>query len=374
MSGIEILDVSKQYEGNIQAVENLSLQVEDGEFLVLLGPSGCGKTTTLRCVSGLEIPDTGEVFLGEKQVYSADGGINVPARDRHIGMVFQNYALYPHMTVAKNIAFGLKTRKYPKSEIGVRVTEAIAAVGLDELEDRYPRELSGGQQQRVALARVLARRPRYLLFDEPLSNLDPKLRVTLRAELKSLHDHVGATSIYVTHDHNEAMILGDRIAVMENGSIVQVCSGERLYNYPETASIAAFMGNPKTNLLAGEVAHSDDGLLFVPEDDPYNMLRLSHELQEYKGQRIHLHVRPEDVSVRTQLLEDETPLTVMAVMPQGADTLVFLQFESKSGQMVVRSMVSSALDLTIGQPVGVDMSRGNVYSGSTRRIIGSFGY
>jgi multiple sugar transport system ATP-binding protein len=374
MNGIEIHDISKVFEGNIQAIGNLNLQVEEGEFLVLLGPSGCGKTTTLRCISGIESPETGEIALGERTVFSASEGINVPARDRHIGMVFQNYALYPHMTVANNIAFSLKTRKYPKAEIEGRVKEAIEMVGLEGLEDRHPRELSGGQQQRVAVARVLAARPHYLLFDEPLSNLDPKLRVALRAELKTLHRKIGATSIYVTHDHNEAMILGDRIAVMDGGTIIQVSTGDRLYNYPETATVASFMGNPKTNLFAGEVVVTEDGLLFVPEDDPYNMLPVSHELMSFCGQRIHLHVRPEDVTVRTRLDEDETPLSVMAVMPQGADTLVFLQFESKTGQMVVRSMVNSTLELSIGQPVGVDFARGNIYSGATQRIIGSFGY
>jgi multiple sugar transport system ATP-binding protein len=358
----------------VQAIHNLTLEIDEGEFLVLLGPSGCGKTTTLRCVSGIESPDTGEIILGGKEVFSTRSGAAVPAKDRHVGMVFQNYALYPHMTVAKNIAFSLKTRKYPKSEISARVAEAIRMVGLEGLEDRHPRELSGGQQQRVAVARVLAARPNFLLFDEPLSNLDPKLRVSLRTEMKDLHHKIGATSIYVTHDQEEAMVLGDRIAVMENGIIVQVCTADKLYHYPETASVAAFMGNPKTNLLAGEVVSTDDGLLFIPEDDPYNMLRLTQELLKYRGQRIHLHIRPEDVSVRTRLEEDETPLSVMAVMPQGPDTLVYLQFESKTSQMVVRSMVKSAMDLSIGQPVGVDFSRGNVYSGSTQRIIGSFGY
>ena len=373
MEGIRAFDLSKRFDGYIQAISGINLEVEPGEFLVLLGPSGCGKTTTLRCISGIEEPDSGEIFLGEREVFSAITGSNVAARDRHVGMVFQNYALYPHMTVAKNIAFGLKTRKVPKANITERVDEVVSMVGLEGLEERYPKELSGGQQQRVALARTLAARPKFLLFDEPLSNLDPKLRVTLRTELKRLHRQIGATSIYVTHDQDEAMILGDRIAVMEVGYIIQVCSGERLYNYPETASVAAFTGNPKTNLIIGEVVDSADGLLLIPEDDPYNMLPLGEELKQYKGQYILLHIRPENVVVRTEIGEEETPLTVMAVMPQGADTLVFLQFESKRGQMVVRSMVDSAMDLSIGQPVGVSFTRGNVYSSVTKRIIGSFG-
>lgn len=374
MGGIQITDLSKWYTEAIPAVMNLNLLVEEGEFLVLLGPSGCGKTTTLRCVTGIETPNSGEIYLGGTCVYSDNQAVDVAPRDRHAGLVFQNYALYPHMTVAKNIAFGLKTRKMPKNLIGQRVKEAIALVGLEGYEDRSPSQLSGGQQQRVAVARMVAAQPEFLLFDEPLSNLDPKLRVSLRVELKRLHRKMEATSIYVTHDQAEAMILADRIAVMQNGTIVQVCDGNRLYHFPETVAIADFTGNPKTNVILGEVAHTEDGLVLLPEDDPYSMLFLDKELREYTGQRIYIHARPEDVEMTKELDEDEGRLNVLAVMPQGADVLVVLEFESCKKQLMAKSQEGFPFDLKVGQPVGVRFRRGNLYSEETGRIIGSFGF
>ena len=374
MGGIQIYDLSKWYTESIPAVRNLNLRVEDGEFLVLLGPSGCGKTTTLRCITGIETPNSGEIYLGETCVYSDSQGIDVPPRDRHAGLVFQNYALYPHMTVEKNIAFGLKSRKYPKHLIEQRVKEAISIVGLEGFEERSPSQLSGGQRQRVAVARMVAAQPEFLFFDEPLSNLDPKLRVSLRVELKRLHRKMEATSIYVTHDQAEAMILADRIAVMQNGSIVQVCNGNQLYHFPETVGIADFTGNPKTNVILGEIVRSEHGLLFLPDDDPYTIISLDDELKEHTGQRVYIHVRPEDVELLRTVDEDEGRLSVLAVMPQGADILAVLEFESRKKQIIAKAQGSFEFDMKIGQPLGVRFHRGNLYSGETGRIIGSFGY
>ena len=307
-------------------------------------------------------------------MYSDSQAIDVAPRDRHAGLVFQNYALYPHMTVARNIAFGLKTRKYPKKLIEQRVKEAIALVGLEGFEDRSPSRLSGGQRQRVAVARMVAAQPRFLLFDEPLSNLDPKLRVSLRVELKRLHHRMEATTIYVTHDQAEAMILADRIAVMQNGTIVQVCDGNQLYHFPETVGIADFTGNPKTNVILGEIARTEDGLLFLPEDDPFSMIYLDNELGEFSGQRVYFHVRPEDIELTKDIDEDEGRLSVLAVMPQGADVLAVLEFESGKKRVMAKKQGAFPFDLKVGQPVGMRFRRGNLYSEETERIIGSFGY
>ncbi len=226
-------------------MHDLSLQIEDGEFLILVGPSGCGKTTALRIVAGLEKPTSGTITIGDRVVN------DVSPRDRDIAMVFQNYALYPHMTVYKNLAFGLKERKTPKPEIDRRVREAGAMLGLDDLLKRRPAQLSGGQRQRVAMGRALVREPVAFLLDEPLSNLDAKLRVQMRAELKRIHQRLGITTIYVTHDQVEAMTLGDRIVVMSAGEVQQIGKPHDVYRHPANLFVAGFIGSPPMNLLRG---------------------------------------------------------------------------------------------------------------------------
>jgi ABC-type sugar transport system ATPase subunit len=237
--------VSKVFPGGTIAVEDLSLEVADGEFLILVGPSGCGKSTALRMVAGLERISAGDVFVGGTRVN------DVPPKDRDIAMVFQNYALYPHMTVERNLAFGLRQRRMPKGEIARRVTDVSAMLGLDELLKRRPGQLSGGQRQRVAMGRALVREPKAFLLDEPLSNLDAKLRVQMRAELKKLHRRLDITTIYVTHDQVEAMTLGERIAVMSAGRLQQVGVPQDVYDHPRNVFVAGFIGSPPMNLLRG---------------------------------------------------------------------------------------------------------------------------
>lgn len=373
MSGIVITNLAKWF-GNVAAVRDVNLEIEKGEFLVLLGPSGCGKTTTLRCVAGVEQPTGGEIHLSDVCVYSEVLNIDVPPKQRNTGMVFQNYALYPHMTVFQNVAFGLKMRHAPKSEIVPLVREALQLVDLDGFEDRYPKQLSGGQQQRVAVARTVVKRPDVLLFDEPLSNLDPKLRVSLRAHLRRLHTKMGATSLYVTHDQNEAMILADRIAVMDRGEILQIGTANEIYHFPETTTVAAFTGNPKANLIVGDIHRAEDRLILIPEPDPYCFVELPGECGRFGNQQVVFHVRPEDIAINREPGPDDGRLTVMVVMPEGADTLVHLMFQESSAQLVVKAPAFDFLDLRPGQEVAVSFNKGNIYNPDTERLVGSFGH
>jgi ABC-type sugar transport system ATPase subunit len=307
-------------------------------------------------------------------VFSDRKDIDIPPKQRNTGMVFQNYALYPHMTVFENVAFGLKMRGAPKSEIATLVREALELVDLDGFEDRYPKQLSGGQQQRVAVARTVVKRPDVLLFDEPLSNLDPKLRVSLRAHLKRLHAKMEATSLYVTHDQSEAMVLADRIAVMDRGEIVQIGTSFEIYHFPETASVASFTGNPKTNLVIGDIHRAEERLIFIPEPDQYCFIGLEEDCRQFSGQQVMFHIRPEDISINRTPGPDDGRLQVMAVMPEGADTLVHLMFADNSTQLLVKGPASEFLDLRPGREVSVSFHRGNIYSPVTERLIGSFGY
>ncbi|WP_042701338.1 ABC transporter ATP-binding protein [Thermococcus sp. PK] len=294
MAGVRLVDVWKIF-GDFQAVKEMNLEIKDGEFMVLLGPSGCGKTTTLRMIAGLEEPSKGQIYIGDKLVADPEKGIFIPPKDRDIAMVFQSYALYPHMTVYDNIAFPLKLRKVPKQEIDQRVREVAELLGLTELLNRKPRELSGGQRQRVALGRAIVRRPKVFLMDEPLSNLDAKLRVKMRAELKKLQRQLGVTTIYVTHDQVEAMTMGDRIAVMNAGVLQQVGTPEEVYDKPANTFVAGFIGSPPMNFLDASV--TEDGFLDFGE---FRLKLLSDQfevLQElgYVGKEVIFGIRPEDV-------------------------------------------------------------------------------
>src|SRR5512136_2214382 len=259
---IVIKNLTKRF-GDVVAVNNVSLTIKPGTFLTLLGPSGCGKTTLLRCVAGLEDPDGGEIYIGDRLIFSHPKGISLPAGKRDLGLVFQNYALWPHMTVYQNMTFALEIQKLPKAEIEKRVQASLAEVQMEGYADRYPREMSGGQQQRIALARMLAYRPKVFLMDEPLSNLDARLRMDMRSELKRLHYVSGATTIYVTHDQVEALTMSTTIAVMKEGVIQQLDTPDRIYHYPANLFVADFIGNPKVNLLDGVV----DGHSSVYLDD-----------------------------------------------------------------------------------------------------------
>src|SRR5687768_16640263 len=256
MARVELEKVSKIYPGGVRAVNAIDLQIKDQEFIVLVGPSGCGKSTTLRMVAGLEEISDGEIKIGDRVVN------NVPPKNRDIAMVFQNYALYPHMTVYRNMAFGLKLRKMPKAQIHQRVMEAAKILDIEHLLERKPKALSGGQRQRVAVGRAIVREPAAFLFDEPLSNLDAKLRVTTRAELKRLHQRLRTTTIYVTHDQEEAMTLGDRIVVMMDGVIQQAAAPLDTYNSPANRFVAGFIGMPPMNFFDGVVGVADGRLVF----------------------------------------------------------------------------------------------------------------
>ena len=284
MAQVDFVNVGKTFDSGILAVDDFSLTVEEGEFLILVGPSGCGKTTLLRMVAGLEEVTSGEILIAGKSVN------DLPPTERDVAMVFQNYALYPHMTVAQNLAFPLKQKKIRKAEITTRVLDVARLLGIEELLGRKPRELSGGQRQRVAIGRALVRRPVAFLMDEPLSNLDAKLRLQMRAELISLHKQLGITTIYVTHDQIEAMTLGDRVVVLNGGLAQQVDPPEQLYRHPANTFVAGFIGSPAMNFMHGRLddGELDLGVIRIPLPD-----RLRRVLARQSGNVI-IGVRPED--------------------------------------------------------------------------------
>ena len=265
MARVELEHVRKVYPNGYEAVEDASFAVEDGEFVVFVGPSGCGKSTLLRMIAGLEEITAGTLTIGDRVV--ADGATALPPKDRDIAMVFQNYALYPHMTVGENMGFGLKIRKFPKAEIAERVAEAARILGLEAVLDRKPGLLSGGQRQRVAVGRAIVRKPAVFLFDEPLSNLDAKLRVQMRTEIAKLHNALGATMIYVTHDQVEAMTMGDRIVVLKDGEVQQIDTPLALYGHPVNRFVAGFIGSPAMNFVEGRLASDGGTLAFVADGD-----------------------------------------------------------------------------------------------------------
>ncbi len=284
MAQIVLDSVSKVFGGDVIAVNNVSLEIGDGEFMVLVGPSGCGKSTILRILAGLEEVTGGEISIGETDV------TDLQPKDRDVAMVFQNYALYPHMTVEQNLGFGLKLRKTGKAEAKQRVADAAKILGLDPLMHRKPSELSGGQRQRVAIGRAMVREPRAFLMDEPLSNLDAKLRVQMRAELSRLHERLGTTTVYVTHDQVEAMTLGHRVAVLKEGILQQVDTPQNLYNHPANLFVAAFIGSPPMNLVEADVG--EGSLSFADTTLP---LATDAGMEAHRGRKVILGIRPSDL-------------------------------------------------------------------------------
>lgn len=327
MAGVTLENVTKRF-GDVVAVENANLEVKDKEFLVLVGPSGCGKSTTLRMIAGLEEVTEGTIKIGDTVVNE------IPPKDRDIAMVFQNYALYPHMNVYDNMAFGLKLRKIAREEIDQRVKEAARILGIENLLDRKPKQLSGGQRQRVALGRAIVRKPKVFLMDEPLSNLDAKLRVQMRTELSKLHDRLQTTVIYVTHDQTEAMTMGDRIVVLKDGIIQQVDDPLSLYDHPNNIFVAGFIGSPAMNFLEsilkeeGNTIYLDCGTfkIKVPEEQ----IRLHPEVKERINQKVVMGIRPEDLNdvaleVETEVTEDNTfKAKVEVVEPMGSESYLYL--------------------------------------------------
>jgi multiple sugar transport system ATP-binding protein len=329
---IKIQNLTKRF-GSVVAVNGVSLTIEPGTFLTLLGPSGCGKTTLLRCVAGLEDPDGGEIYIGDRLVFSHQQGISVPAGQRDLGLVFQSYALWPHMTVKKNMSFALELRHFPKEEMGQRIKESLAEVQMEGYQDRYPREMSGGQQQRIALARMLAYRPKVFLMDEPLSNLDARLRMDMRAEVKRLHHVAGATTIYVTHDQVEALTMSTKIAVMKEGVLQQLDTPDAVYHYPANLFVADFIGNPKVNLLEGAV--NGNSVDFGPFQIAMNT--------SGAPEKVVVAVRPEDVAISTQPVPGSVEFTAYSVLPAGADSTIIAH--SGGAEVTVRVMGISTINM-----------------------------
>ena len=291
MAEVKLINVSKIYEGKTIAVQEVNISVNDKEFLVLVGPSGCGKSTTLRMVAGLEEVTSGEIYIDNKLVN------DVSPKDRDIAMVFQNYALYPHMTVFDNMSFGLRLRKFEKADIKKRVMEAAQILQLESYLNRKPKALSGGQRQRVALGRAIVRHPKVFLFDEPLSNLDAKLRVQMRTEIAKLHKQLEATIIYVTHDQTEAMTMGDRIALMKDGIVQQIDTPLNLYKHPKNKFTAGFIGSPPMNFIDGLIL-SDNGLFFKSQEDLLTIRppqSYQNSLKNYISSEVTMGIRPEDI-------------------------------------------------------------------------------
>lgn len=292
MAGLNLVSIEKKYSNGFAAVKDFNLKIEDKEFIIFVGPSGCGKSTTLRMIAGLEEISGGDLYIGDKKMN------DVAPKDRDIAMVFQNYALYPHMTVFDNMAFGLKLRKMPKDEIKKRVDEAARVLGIEQLLDRKPKALSGGQRQRVAMGRAIVRNPKVFLMDEPLSNLDAKLRVQMRTEISKLHQRLQTTFVYVTHDQTEAMTLGTRIVVLKDGIIQQVDSPNNLYNRPNNLFVATFIGSPQMNILEAKVekVNNDVYLMFskfkikLPESKASVLVE-----KGYVNKNVYFGVRPEDL-------------------------------------------------------------------------------
>lgn len=326
MAKVELKGIGKVYDGNVRAVEDANIVVEDREFVVFVGPSGCGKSTTLRMVAGLEDITEGELYI--------DGELmnDVPPKDRNIAMVFQNYALYPHMSVYDNMAFGLKIRKTDKAEIERRVQEAAKILDIEKLLDRKPKALSGGQRQRVAVGRAIVRNPKVFLFDEPLSNLDAKLRVQMRAEISDLHHRLKATMIYVTHDQIEAMTMSDKIVVMKDGKVNQIGTPLDLYNHPVNKFVAGFIGSPPMNFLAVTIQKNDNKI--VAEEGSFTLVPTDAQakiLENYVGKTVYFGIRPEDLEYTKEPAKvNNMALKVSVIEPLGAETHLFLSTKTQS--------------------------------------------
>ena len=376
MAGLSLRHIYKKYPGGVTAVSDFCLEVEDKEFIIFVGPSGCGKSTTLRMIAGLEEITEGELYIGDRLVN------DVAPKDRDIAMVFQNYALYPHMSVYDNMAFGLKLRKVPKTEIKRRVEEAARILDISHLLERKPKALSGGQKQRVALGRAIVRNPQVFLLDEPLSNLDAKLRASMRTELTKLHKSVGTTFVYVTHDQVEAMTMATRIVVMKDGLIQQVDTPQNLYDLPVNKFVAGFIGTPQMNFI--------DALLTKEGDDLYlkvgnASLKLPKEkannpaLKEYIGQTVIMGIRPESISddeeAVAQNKDGVMDCTVEVTELMGAEIYLYLSFEGiehaiEEGKNVIARVTARSLSRSGDNiKVSFDMSRVHIFDKDTEKCI-----
>ena len=361
MAKLKLIDISKSYGSSIKAVKQMHLAVNDGEFRVLLGPSGCGKSTTLRIIAGLESPSNGTVLLDDKDI------TNQAPKDRNISMVFQNYAIWPHMTAFDNIAFSLKLKKLPLAVIEKRVVETAALVKISELLNRYPSQLSGGQQQRVALARALAVKPKLFLMDEPLSNLDAKLRISMRTELKAIHQQTGATTIFVTHDQSEAMSLADRIVIMKEGEIVQIGTPNQVYFNSADLFVAGFIGTPPANFFVMKVVAANGNILL--HHDEFKLILKSDFAKVFSSfaeKTIVMGVRPEDISEvdgGDAIINTE----IHIIEPQGSHQVIAV----KLGDQIVKYTLAAQKIRSLQEVVGLSFkpNRLTFYdAGSGKRI------
>ena len=368
MASLSLRHIYKKYPGGVTAVSDFNLEVKDKEFLVLVGPSGCGKSTTLRMIAGLEEISEGELFIGDQLVN------DVAPKDRKIAMVFQNYALYPHMSVFENMAFGLKLNKTPKEEIKRRVEEAARILDITHLLDRKPKALSGGQKQRVALGRAIVRNPKVFLLDEPLSNLDAKLRAAMRTELTKLHNRVGTTFVYVTHDQVEAMTMATRIVVMKDGLIQQVDTPQNLYDSPCNIFVAGFIGTPQMNFINGTLVKKGEDVYFNFEE---HSVKIPAEkannpaLKDYIGQEVVAGIRPEcilDTEASLAAMPESTIETYVDVTElMGAEIYLYLV----TGETHMTARVSSRSTSRAGDTIKValDVSRMHIFDKDTERCI-----
>ena len=369
MASLSLRNIYKIYSGDVTAVTDFNLEIEDKEFIILVGPSGCGKSTTLRMVAGLEDISKGELYIDDKLVN------HVPPKDRDIAMVFQSYALYPHMTVYDNMAFGLKLRKMPKDEIDRRVKEAARILSIEQYLNRKPAALSGGQRQRVALGRAIVREPKVFLMDEPLSNLDAKLRVQMRSEITKLHKRLQTTFIYVTHDQTEAMTMGSRIVVMKDGFIQQVDSPQNLYDYPANLFVAGFIGMPQMNIFRARLEKQDgavyakfgDNCVKVPEGKVQRMTG------DYIGKEVFLGIRPENISDDPKALATYPDacidVGVELIELMGSETYLYLTTTGKDENFVAR--VDPRTASRAGQSIKVcfDVNRLHFFDVDTEKTI-----
>ena len=361
-------DVFKTYPGGVTAVSDFNIDIEDKEFIILVGPSGCGKTTTLRMIAGLEEITSGELYIGDKLCN------DVAPKDRDIAMVFQNYALYPHMTVFDNMAFGLKLRKQPKDEIRRRVEEAARALDIAHLLDRKPKALSGGQRQRVALGRAIVRDPKVFLLDEPLSNLDAKLRAQMRTEIAKLHKKLGTTFIYVTHDQTEAMTMGDKIVVMKDGLIQQVDSPQNLYEHPCNEFVAGFMGSPQMNFINATINKNGDTFsvefgnnsIAIPNDKSSNGV-----LDTYVGKEVTFGIRPEDIYDEPDMLEElkDSIITAKVDVTELMGAEIYLYLDIEGTQITARVKPTSKSSIGDEIKIALDMNKMHLFDKETEQAI-----
>ncbi|MFH0989983.1 MAG: sn-glycerol-3-phosphate ABC transporter ATP-binding protein UgpC [bacterium] len=369
MASVRLENVRKVFDGGVVAVHSFNLEIQDREFVVLVGPSGCGKSTTLRMIAGLEEVTEGSIYIDDKEVS------NVEPKDRDIAMVFQNYALYPHMTVFENMAFGLKLRKYPKDEIQRRVQEAAAILGIESYLERKPKALSGGQRQRVAVGRAIVRKPKVFLFDEPLSNLDAKLRVQMRIEISKLHQTLGATMIYVTHDQTEAMTMADKIVLMKDGHIQQIDTPLNIYNYPQNMFVAGFIGSPTMNLIPGVIAKTK-GLVFI-EHEAQNKLPLSKSFEKrlapYIDKEVVLGLRPEHIQIMKSSVRgarsNGIDVNIEVVEPMGNEIFVYFTTVQRGKQLVSRMHNELSVPVGSAARLSFDLSKAHFFDKETEKVI-----